>query len=82
MAAHDAHLRNYAAPRKAIAEVWRLADDPHYIEKTIQRLEVFDDVPVLKTPGEIRAALERWRHVLYPVQVEALERWLANCKVV
>lgn len=78
MPKHDGHLRNYSKPRKAIAEVWRLDKDRSYLKKSVRRLAVLQDVPVLTNPAEIREALGRWRHVLYPIQVKALEQWLAG----
>ena len=75
---HDGHLRQYGGPRKSVSVAFRLTDDPRYIEKTIHRLAILEDVPSLRTPAQIRKALKRWRHVLFPVQAEVLEVWLAG----
>jgi hypothetical protein len=72
---HDAHLRNAPVASRLFAECYRIVDE-QYVEKTIRRLEVFDDVLRLRTKAEIREALERWKHCLYGPQVEVLVRWL------
>jgi len=69
-------LRNYNAPRKKIADVPVARGELRYIERSIDRLAILQDVRVLTTPDEIRVALNRWKHVLFSGQVEALESWL------
>ena len=74
---HDGHLRQYGGPRKSVSVAFRLTDDPRYIEKTIHRLAILEDVPSLRTPQQIRKALQRWKHCLFAAQAEVLEAWLS-----
>jgi len=71
-------LRNYSAPRKKIADVPVARNSPQYIERSIDRLAILQDVRSLTTRDQVRVALSRWRHVLFSGQVEALEDWLES----
>ena len=73
-------LRDYAgtaARAKKPEAAWRLTG-PGYIEKSLRRLAVLEDVPALSTRAEIEAALDRWRGCLLPLQGALLEKWLAG----
>ena len=61
---------------KPVSQIVTRRDGQDYIDKTIVRLCIFDDVQALTTPQAIAAALDRWRHCFHAVQVAKLQDWL------